>query len=199
MYRFFQTLPLVFLTTMSLLFSQTKEESAAADRMDALAVQLQDAQTAKQRGKPAKVSFQIPEAEANAFIRYGFTEAPRPGVESVRVKFFPKNYVSSYMVVDLDKVNEWRPGTVPTMLQAVLKGKQGIQVDARFRTVNGGLLFDIEKASVNDVRVPAFVVQQILKVVAARQPQPYDLSKPVPLPNGVQRMWTGDKILYGEN
>ena len=39
----------------------------------------------------------------------------------------------------------------------------------------------------------------MIEVVAARQPEHYDTSKPVPLPFGLRKVWTGDKVVMGEN
>jgi hypothetical protein len=57
------------------------------------------------------------ESDLNEYLSYTLREAPRPGLESVRVKIFPHNYVSTFAVVDFDAIEQWRPGAVPALLR----------------------------------------------------------------------------------
>ena len=57
----------------------------------------------------------------------------------------------------------------------------------------------MEKAYFQQLRLPAVLVEKVIQVVAARQPEKYDTSKPVPLPFGLQRVWTGERLVMGEN
>ncbi len=43
------------------------------------------------------------------------------------------------------------------------------------------------------------MVEKMISVVASRQREKYDTSKPVPLPFGLQKIWTGEKAVAGEN
>jgi hypothetical protein len=149
-------------------------------------------------GRP-HVAFQLSDAEINDYMRYALHTTPRPGLDSVTVKIFPQNYVSTLAVVDFDAVERWKPGTVPGMLRPVLNGKKTIWVDYRFRTDAGKITFSVEKAYYQNVRLPAFVVQEMIKIVAARQPEHYDTSKALPLPFGLRKVWTSGHTVGGEN
>jgi len=39
----------------------------------------------------------------------------------------------------------------------------------------------------------------MIEVVAARQPEHYDTTKPLPLPFGLRNIWTSDKLVAGNN
>jgi len=161
---------------------------------------LQAAQQQKnQGGRPEHVSFTLSEAEINGYAMHALHAAPRPGVESVTVKVFPYNYISTYTVIDFDAVEKWKPGTIPALLRPVLNGKKAIWVDYRFQANNGQATFSVEKAYFQKIRIPAVVVQKMIQVVAARQPEHYDTSKPVPLPFGLRQMWTKEQLVMGEN
>jgi len=161
---------------------------------------LQTAEKQKKGNKPVDhVQFQLTEAEVNEYARYARQVNPRPGLDSVTVKFFPQNYYSTYTVIDFDAVEKWKPGTVPMLLKPVLSGKKSIWVDYRVQANAGLVTFTVEKAYFGSVRLPAFFVQKMIEVVAARQPEHYDASKPVPLPFGLRKVWTGDKVVMGEN
>jgi hypothetical protein len=143
--------------------------------------------------------FQFSEAEINEYLAYASQAQPRPGIVSVTLKFFPRNYVSSYTVVDFNEVERWKPGTVPAALRPVLKGKKAIWVDIRFAVRNGAMTFRVEKAYFEKVPLPDFLAEKVIQVVAARQPEKYDTSKPMPLPWGVRKAWTSLGTAGGEN
>src|SRR5271157_5693579 len=92
------------------------------------------------------VSFALSDAEINEYMRYALRATPRPGMDSVTVRIYPQNYVSTFTVVDFDAVERWKPGTIPFLLRPILHGKQSIWVDYRFATVNSTVTFSVEKA-----------------------------------------------------
>ena len=145
------------------------------------------------------VSFTLSGTEINDYMRYALHTTPRPGVDSVAVKIFQHNYVSTFTMVDFDAVERWRPGTIPAVLRPVLHGKQSIWVDFQFTAVNAKVAFSVEKAYYGTLRLPAFFVQKMIQIVAARQPEHYDTSKPVPLPFGLRQLWTENGVVKGNN
>jgi hypothetical protein len=63
-----------------------------------------------------------------------------------------------------------------------LSGKKSILVDCRTSARESKLSFPVEKAYYHDVHLPAFVLEKIIGIVAARRPEKYDTSKPMPIP-----------------
>ena len=165
-----------------------------------LFARLQTAQQSKTAGHtPEKVSFQLGDVEINNYLVFSLHETPRPGLVSVTVKAFPNNYISTYTMVDFDAVERWKPGTIPGPLKLVLNGKKTIWVDYRFQSWDGKATFTVEKAYFGDIRLPAFLVDKMIQIVAARQPEHYDTTKPLPLPFGLRKVWTGEHNISGEN
>lgn len=187
------------LVTLAFLLAHTGAAPAAdspvATKFLALFDQLRQAQE-----HPAPVAFQLTDTEINEYLRYSLKATPRPGLESVTLKAFPNNYVSTFTVVDFDAVERWKPGTIPSALRPVLKGKKSIWVDYRFQTNNAKVTFSVEKAYYQNVWLPAFFVQKMIQIVAARQPEKYDTSRPLPLPFGLRRVWTtANHQISGQN
>lgn len=168
-------------------------------RMWALFEHLRSAQARNLHGSHEKVSFRLSEAEVNAYLAQSLKLQPRPGLESVTVKFFPANYTSTYTVINFDAVENWRPGTIPMLLRPVLTGNKAVWIDLRFNAESGLATFSIEKAYFQGIRLPALLVQKVIEILAARQPEHYDTAKPVPLPFGLRKLWTGPQVLSGEN
>lgn len=146
-----------------------------------------------------KIGFQLTEAEVNEYMVSALKRQPRPGLESTRIRFFPKNYVATYTVVDFDAVEKWKPGTIPALLRPVLTGRKTVWIDVRFQVTGSRLTYTVEKAYFENIWLPASLVQKMIEVVAARQPEHYDTTKPLPLPFGLRDVRSSDKLVAGNN
>ncbi len=150
-------------------------------------------------GDREHVAFQLSEAEINDYLRYSLKTTPRPGVDSVTIKVFPKDYISTFTRVDFDAIERWHPGTIPTVLRPVLKGKKAIWIDCRIHATDGNLAFTVEKARYEDLPLPAFFVNKMIQIMAARQPEKYDTTKPMPIPFGLRAVSTEEHLVHGHN
>ena len=154
---------------------------------------------AQRDSHPRYVSFALSDGEISEYMRYALRTTPRPGVDSVTVKIFPQNYISTFTVVDFDAIERWKPGTIPALLRPILRGKQSIWVDYRFAAANSKITFSVEKAYYDKLWLPALFVGKVIRIVAARQPEHYDTSKPLALPFGLRQAWTENHIVKGNN
>ncbi len=189
--------PLFLVVFLSL---AAQAESPAVTKVLSLFNSLNQAQAAKAAGQaPQKVSFALTDAEVNEYLRHASRVNPRPGLDSMRVQFYPSNYVATLVTIDFDAVEKFRPGTVPMLLRPILNGKRAVQVDVRLQPANGATTFTVEKASFESVRIPAFVVEQMIAVVGSRQKEKYDTTKPVPLPFGLRTISTDLGKVSGAN
>ena len=154
---------------------------------------------ASQNHDSKHVSFSLAESELNEYLSYSLQTIPRPGIRSVTVKVFASNYISTFTVVDFDAIERWKPGAIPGLLRPVLNGKKAIWLDVRFQAKNGTATFSVEKAYFQSIRLPAFFVEKMIQIVAARQPEKYDTNKPLPLPFGLKQVSTKEHLVTGEN
>ena len=154
---------------------------------------------AQPASRPHHVSFAVSDSEITDYMRYALHSTPRPGLESVSVKIFPQNYVSTFAVIDFDALERWTPGTIPAVLRPILRGKQSIWVDYRFAANDSKLSFSVEKAYYDKIPLPGFFLEKMIRIVAARQPEHYDTSKPLPLPFSLRHVWTEGNVVKGNN
>lgn len=168
--------------------------SPATKKFDRVAEQLE-------RGRRAnrKVTATLTENDLNAYLAENLRETGRQGVNSIRLSLLPDNYISSFTVIDFDAVERWRPGTVPMLLRPVLRGRKAIQVDARFRAEGGKFTYQIEKGLFEKIPIPPSLMEKVIEIVASRQPERYDVNRPIPLPPNVQRVWTSQGMMTVEN
>lgn len=151
-----------------------------------------------------RVAFSLTESEINEYLRYTLKTTPRPGLNSMTVKFFSQDYISTFATVDFDALARWQPGVIPAPLRPLLTGRKSIWIDCRIHTDvshtgAAGLTFHVEKARYDDIPLPAFFVEKMIQIVAARQPEKYDTANPIPLPFGIERLSTGEHLLQGHN
>lgn len=194
MHRFLFKTALIAAITTLFAAAETAGVSPAVSKILDIFSRLQASQQTHQ-----PVHFDLSEPEINQYAVHALQVTPRPGLRSVAVKVFPGNYISTFTLLDFDAVERWKPGTIPTLLKPVLSGQKSIWLDFRFQSSQGRATFTVEKAYFQDIRLPAFFVQKLVEAVAARQPEHYDASKPLPLPFGLQKIWTTGHILSGQN
>ena len=144
-------------------------------------------------------SFQLTAVEVNQYFVYALNRQPRPGLNSMQIRFFPNNYVATFTVLDFDAVEKWKPGTVPALLRPLLTGRKTVWIDVRFHVTASHLTFTVEKAYFEKIWLPASLVLKMMEVVAARQPEHYDTTKPLPLPFGLRDIRTSAGLLTGKN
>jgi len=190
----------IFLTGLLFAADPSITRPPAAVKILGLFDHLQAAEQQKLNGqKPQHVALELSEKEINDYSVYALAVAPRPGFRSLAVKVFPNNYISTLTLVDFDAIERWKPGTIPTLLKPVLTGTKIIWLDFRFQAAGGRTTFSVEKAYFENLRLPAFFVEKMIQAVAARQPEHYDTTRAVLLPFGLQRLWTKEHMVLGEN
>jgi flagellar motor protein MotB len=143
------------------------------------------------------VKFRLYEDDVNQYLIYALLKTPRPGIESIAVKFFPHDYLSTFAVVDFDQLDRWSPGLVKGFLG--LTGKRAVWIDLRFSASNGTVGYKIEKAFYQDKSLPRFLAQKIVETLGARQPEAFGDDQESPLPLGLRWVHTGEHYIEAEN
>ena len=138
----------------------------------------------------------ISEQQLNELVKAELRATKRPGLKSSVIKLYANNYISTYSRIDFDEVEREQPGSIPPFLKMFLSGRKDLLLDFRFRSDNGTFTWAIEKAYLQQLKVPPVLMERAIEIVAARQPEQFDASKPLPLPFGVKEAWTGNKVLY---
>jgi hypothetical protein len=161
---------------------------------------LRKAETEQAAHRPVPhVETRFTEGEVNEYMVHALKKTPRPGVKSIQVQFADGNYIATTVMADLDALERWKPGTIPFALRWALSGIKSLRVDLRFRQTTDRLVsLSVEKAYYQNLRIPALVVEEMMKILAARQPEHYDMNH-LMLPMGLRRMWTTGHTISGMN
>lgn len=145
------------------------------------------------------VDLRLTQDQINEYLTFALRATPRPGLDSISVKIFPHNYISTLTVIDFDNVARWNPVLIPPMLHSVLQGKRSLLVDYRFHVQDGKATFTIEKAFYQNTSLPHFLVREVLQSIAAQQPEHLDLDQPVPLPLDLRELYTAEGVVLAQN
>ena len=144
---------------------------------------------------PQPLTFRLSDAEVNQYLVYTLLSSPHPGIDAIRLKFFPHNYLSTLMVIDFDAIARWSPGLVPGFLN--LTGQRAIWVDLRFSTDNRVLSYKVEKAFYQDKSLPHWLAGKIVQTIMQRQPENLG-GREIPVPFGLRRIETGEHYIEAE-
>jgi hypothetical protein len=189
---------------LALAFSLSSVPPAAAggpvEKMLDLFDRLRQAEASQAAHRPVpRVESRFADGEINEYLAYALKTTPRPGFKSIHVEFADGNYIATTVVADLDALERWKPGTIPGTLRWMLSGTKSLRVDLRFRQNTDKLVgLSVEKAYYQDARIPALLAEEMMKIVAARQPEHYDTNHLL-LPMGLRRLWTTGHVISGIN
>lgn len=167
--------------------------SDGALRVQNLLAALERFDRAGRNRKLQEVYFELPESNINQYLAYSLRTTPRPGIEAAKVKLQEHNRVSASLVLNFDRIAEWAP-LISSLLQ--LSGERVLDVEIVFTVQDSAVTFRFAGEEQNDTMVRQ-TLQTLLHVLALQQPERYDISKPIPLPYGLQRLWTSPGMVAG--
>jgi hypothetical protein len=143
--------------------------------------------------KLQEVYFELPESDINQYLAYSLRTTPRPGIEAAKVKLQEHNRVSASLVLNFDLIADWAP-LISSLLH--LSGKRVLDVEIVFTVQDSAVTLRFADEEQNGAMVRQ-TLQTLLHVLALQQPERYDISKPIPLPYGLQRLWTSPGMVAG--
>ena len=92
----------------------------------------------------------------------------------------------TFLTIDFDQVEVKGDSMSAQLFKIFLRGKQTIEVEGRLKTEKGRGTYQVERATLNGMPLPASLVNAILSTVGRRQDPPFDPTEPFDLPYGVQ-------------
>ncbi|RPJ84124.1 MAG: hypothetical protein EHM18_12400 [Acidobacteria bacterium] len=146
---------------------------------------LEDLEAREQVQDKEKRTYILTEPDLNAFLAAKIKERPRKDVESLRVEM-KDGLFTTFIKIDFDEVEIKGDSMTASLLKALLRGTQTIEVDGRLQTENGKGTYLVERATLNGMPLPASLVNSILSSVGKRQDPPFDPTEQFDLPYGVK-------------
>jgi hypothetical protein len=159
---------------------------------------LKDLQEYDHRGRPAavrRIEFEFPEALVNQYLVASMVLRPRPMVERLQVTLVGQNHFIVDARINFDAV---RKSTLEAGKAEMRRfsGVRSLRAGIRFRVDPDGLDFEA-KSLPSEVLLPNHSLAELIRVVAANQPEKLNTRRKIPLPFGLRRAWTTDKVAGG--
>ncbi len=174
---------------------RTSEKTPGCDHVLQVLRALQD--NANGQGAQ-KVSFEFTEAEINEYLAYSLRIKPRLGVSGLTVRFSPDNQISVSAGIDFSRVQKWNDWLIPETLRPALGAQRPVRVDIKFQASDGFGSFKLQNViGPGTTVIPKTVMEWIIQAIALHQPEWYDTTQDMPLPYGLQRIWTANQAISG--
>jgi hypothetical protein len=141
---------------------------------------------------PSPATTPITEAEVNSYLRYELGDRIPAGVTDPWVSILENGRLSGRATVDLARVGQSRKSGGMLDPFQLLTGSMPLAVNGVLRTKNGVGTFVVESASISNVPVPVWMVQEIVSYYSKSETAPSGVAidKPFALPNGIREIQT---------
>ncbi|MBZ5536111.1 MAG: hypothetical protein LAO31_09160 [Acidobacteriia bacterium] len=168
---------------------QTDPHSSSAEkaaRVNAIFQSLQ-AKPPEAKHPPRDSTIQITEDELNAYLEQEYRKKPHSGMKSASVKLFDGDRVAADSIVDVDEIKGDNSMGLK-MLTWLMSGNQMLHAEARLIFKDNTVAYELERAQLNGVTLPNVLVEKLIEVLARRQSQKIDVTKPIPLSDSIKHV-----------
>jgi hypothetical protein len=185
----------VILCQNPVLCGPTPDKAAYSNVLDVLNALWQYERSGRPHGS-RRIAFELPVQAINSYLSIALKLKPRPGIESLNLAFFPHNRIVAEARIDFTQVRLRPSKALSQEVLGQLKGSQVIKAEFRFRIKRGKLTFKVLPVPSDGVKLPKRALEDVIRAVAAMQPEKIDTSRPIPVPFGLT-LATGDRMLTG--
>jgi len=191
----------VFPATYLLLLPLYAQPAAPANwPADAVRDVLQSLWAYDHAGRPTasrRVSFELPELVVNLYLAATLPGTPRPMIGDMRLKLLPGDRCVVDAKVDFDALQKVAPKLFSASEKQQFKGLKSVRAEFHFSASSGFLGFDA-KPLPSEATPSQELLSEVIRQIAASQPEKIDTRRRIPLPFGLQRLWTREGLLCGE-
>lgn len=145
---------------------------------------LEEMEARHREGKVPTKSYLLSEEEINAYLEVKLRERERKEVEAFTVRLKQQSFVA-VMKINMDEVQLKADSMTVQLFKALLSGHPTLEVEGRLQVKNGKGTYSVERARLNDIPVPAPLVNLILSAVGKKQNPPFDPTEPFEMPYGI--------------
>jgi hypothetical protein len=143
-----------------------------------------------------EVGFELPESVVNLYLAAALSERPRPMIDGMRLTFLAENRCVVDARVDFTALRAAAPKLFPASKQQEFKGSKSVKAEFHFSVSSGYLTFEA-KPLPSEVTPSQPVLSEVIRRIAASQPEKIDTQQKIPLPFRLRRLWTRAGVLCG--
>jgi hypothetical protein len=145
-----------------------------------------------------RVTFEFSEAEINEYLAYSLRVTPRPGIRKLSVRLNPDDAFSVRTVMDFATILKWHSWILPDALQEIARSEPVVEMDVKFEAHGGYGTFKLNSVEGLGGALRADATAWVIQAIGLHQPEYYDTLRPIQLPFGLMRIWTGRGSVSGD-
>ena len=136
---------------------------------------------------PPSSTIRITEEELNAYLEQEYRKKPNSGMKSATVKLFDGNRVAADSMIDVDEVKSDNSMGLK-LITWLMRGNQLLHAEVKLIFKGNTGTYELERAQLNGVTLPNALVEKLIEVLARRQSQKIDVTKPIPLSTSIKHV-----------
>lgn len=150
-------------------------------------------------GRPAsrKLGFELPEGVVNTYLSVSLKLKPRPMISAMHVQLLPGNRCLVEAKVDLDQVRRYNSAIFSGPEEKIYRGTKSLRAEFHFAVDAGFLTFEAAPLPA-EVHPSKDQLMAIVQQIALHQPEKIDSTHKIPVPFGMQKLWTEEQKLCGD-
>jgi hypothetical protein len=145
-----------------------------------------------------RVKFEFSEAEINEYLAYSLRLKPRAGIRELAVRLNPDDAFSVRTVMDFESILKWHSWILPDALKAIASADPAVEMDVKFSAHDGYGSYKLLAVRGLGGALTADAAMWVIQAISLQQPESYDTLRPIPLPFGLRRIWTGQGSVSGD-
>ena len=145
-----------------------------------------------------RVRFEFSEAELNEYLAYSLRVTPRPGIRKLSVRLDRDHAFSVRTVMDFPAIQRWHSWILPDALKAIASSEPVVEMEVKFQAQESYGTFKLKSVGGLAGALLADAAVWVIQAIGLHQPEYYDTMRPIPLPFGLRRIWTGQGSVSGD-
>ena len=142
---------------------------------------LAELQKPKTSKKPE--SWRLKEEDVNQFVDAALASKKRIGLRKLRFEFDQSGALGATAVINMNDIK--LEGFAIRAFKTMLSGTHTLKTKGRLLVKNAKGVFEIDKASFDDVWVPAWFASSVIAFAGRKQPPHIDITEEFSLPYGI--------------
>ncbi|MGH9338826.1 MAG: hypothetical protein ACRD1R_04365 [Acidobacteriota bacterium] len=136
-------------------------------------------------GSRAGKTYLLTQPDLNAFLAARLREEDRKGVEDIKVELRDGSFITR-VLLNMDELEVEGNSMALGLFQALLSGKQNLEVEGELTARDGKGSYRVLSARMNNISVPATLVNTLLSTAGKNQEPPFDPTEPFEMPYGIK-------------
>ena len=138
-----------------------------------------------QKGHPPRRTYQLSQAEINAYLLDELRHQEENAVKSIMVLLRDGEFVT-ILEIDPDRLPLGGDTTTGGLLGLLFEGKQTLEIEGQLSVNSGSGNYQIQQVRFNGMVLPIELVNEILTSLGRSQNPPLDPTSTFPMPYGIQ-------------